>query len=122
MTQSPDARPTYKDIASKIREDIERGALSPGERLPTGRELAEREGVHLMTVQNAYRLLRDEGLVVSQQGRGTFVRDPASPVGEEHGGSPAFAALSKELAAIHRTLGDLSERLERLERAADDKG
>lgn len=123
MELSPDTpRPTYKDIAAKIRDDITRGSLRPGDQLPTGRDLAHQYRVTLMTVQNAYRQLRDEGVIVSQQGRGTFVRDPANPLGQEEGGSPAFAALSGELSAIHQTLHELSTRLERLEQLADDGG
>ena len=121
MQQSPEApRPTAKDIAAKIRDDIAKGAFRPGEQLPVARGLAKEYGVALVTVQNAYRQLRDEGVAVAQQGRGTFVRDPAIPLGQEQGGSPAFAALATELSAIHQTLRDLSSRLERLEQLADD--
>ncbi len=47
----------------------------PGEKLPSGNELAKRYGVARMTVQQAIRLLRDEGLIVSRQGSGVFVRE-----------------------------------------------
>ncbi|MFC5909490.1 GntR family transcriptional regulator [Streptacidiphilus monticola] len=120
MQQSAEGRPTAEEIASKIRKDIERGILGPGDRLTPGRQLAKELKVHLMTVQNAYRQLRDEGLILSQQGRGTFVRDPAVPLGDEGGASPAFAALASELSAIRQTLSDLAGRLERLEGLVDD--
>ncbi|MFC7612386.1 GntR family transcriptional regulator [Actinokineospora soli] len=48
--------------------------LEPGDRLPSFTELAERFGVATMTAQKAVGVLRDEGLVVTRQGRGTFVR------------------------------------------------
>lgn len=44
--------------------------FQPGDKLPSGPELAKRFGVARMTVQQAIRLLRDEGLVVSRQGSG----------------------------------------------------
>ncbi|WP_244905451.1 hypothetical protein [Streptomyces agglomeratus] len=72
-----------------------------------------------MTVQSAYRQLRDEGLIITQQGRGSFVRDPSVPLGTEAGSSPAFAALSSELSVIHETLRQLGDRLERLERLVE---
>ncbi len=49
--------------------------LAQGEKLPSGSELAQRYGVARMTVQQAIRLLRDEGLIVSRQGSGVFVRE-----------------------------------------------
>ncbi|MGW2349265.1 GntR family transcriptional regulator [Actinacidiphila glaucinigra] len=117
METSPDApKPTAKDIAARFRDEINSGKREPGARLPAARHLAKDLGVQLMTVQNAYGHLRDEGLVLSQQGRGTFVRDPSAPLGTEPGSSPAFTALAQELNTIHGALQLLGERLDRLER------
>lgn len=116
MDSSPDRpKPTAKDIAATFRSEIEGRRREPGSRLPAARQLAKELGVQLMTVQSAYAQLRDEGLVLSQQGRGTFVRDPAIPLGAQPGSSPAFAALATELTSIHEALHLLSERLDRLE-------
>ncbi|WBB58482.1 GntR family transcriptional regulator [Streptomyces sp. WMMC500] len=118
MDVSPDApKPTAKEIAARYRNEIVHGDREPGSRLPAARQLARELGVQLMTVQNAYGQLREEGLVLSQQGRGTFVRDPATPLGTEPGSSPAFAALAAELSSIHDALRHLDERMERLEQA-----
>lgn len=83
MSLDPDdPRPPYVQVANKLRDAIRTGTLHPGEKLPSGSELASRYGVARMTVQNAIRLLRDEGLVVSRQGSGVFVRSRAErPVG-----------------------------------------
>lgn len=116
MDSSPDApKPTAKDIAARYRREITDGEREPGSRLPAARQLAKDLGVQLMTVQSAYGQLREEGLVLTQQGRGTFVRDPSVPLGTEPGSSPAFAALSEELSTIHDALRSLGERLDRLE-------
>src|SRR5690606_20704371 len=48
--------------------------LEPGEKLPSGPQLAKRYGVARLPVQQAIRVLRDEGLVISRQGSGVFVR------------------------------------------------
>lgn len=120
MDQSPAApkqTPTAKEIAAEFRAKItgpER-EYEPGEQLPAARKLAKELGVQLMTVQSAFGQLRDEGLVLTQQGRGTFVRDPAVPLGSEPGSSPAFTALAAELSTIHDALRQLGERLDRLE-------
>lgn len=70
-----DGTPLYSQIAAGIRRALSSGQLAPGDRLPTGRELAEALDVNLETVQRAYRSAADEGLVVSRVGRGTRVAD-----------------------------------------------
>ncbi|OPG10360.1 GntR family transcriptional regulator [Streptomyces sp. GKU 895] len=121
MDQSPEVpkpKPTAKEIAADFRAKITGPdrEYSAGKQLPAARALAKKLGVQLMTVQSAYGQLRDEGLILTQQGRGTFVRDPAAPLGTERGSSPAFAALAAELSTIHDALQTLGERLDRLER------
>ena len=70
-----DPRPPYQQVANALRAAILTRKLAPGEKLPSGNELAQRYGVARMTVQQAIRLLRDEGLIVSRQGSGVFVRE-----------------------------------------------
>ncbi len=67
--------PIYLQIASGIRAALVDARLGPGDRLPAGRELARALDVNLDTVQRAYRLLADEGLVTARVGRGTQVVD-----------------------------------------------
>jgi DNA-binding transcriptional MocR family regulator len=66
---------------------IESGELLPGEKLPPTRELAETAGVNHLTAVRAYKRLRELGLVSSQVGRGTFVRDAAPASLPEPGGA-----------------------------------
>ena len=77
-----DPRPPYRQVASALRAAILTRSLKPGEKLPSGPELAKRYGVARMTAQQAIRVLREEGLVVSRQGSGVFVRERTErPVG-----------------------------------------
>jgi DNA-binding transcriptional regulator YhcF (GntR family) len=77
-----DPRAPYQQVANALRAAILTRKLAPGEKLPSGAQLARRYGVARMTVQQAVRLLRDEGLVVSRQGSGVYVRQRAErPVG-----------------------------------------
>ncbi|MDA3644154.1 winged helix-turn-helix domain-containing protein [Saccharopolyspora indica] len=69
-----DPRPPFQQVANSLRAAIRTRKLEPGDRLPSYGELAERFGVSPMTVQKAIGVLRDEGLVVSRQGKGSFVR------------------------------------------------
>jgi DNA-binding transcriptional regulator YhcF (GntR family) len=69
-----DPRPPYLQVANALRAAILTRKLEPGEKLPSGPQLAKRYGVARMTIQQAIRVLRDEGLVISRQGSGVFVR------------------------------------------------
>jgi GntR family transcriptional regulator len=65
-------------IASDLRASIHCGAYLPGHRLPSGRVLMRKYGVARQTAQNAFDILRSEGLTVTRAGAGTFVRDRPS--------------------------------------------
>ncbi|MGZ3143185.1 GntR family transcriptional regulator [Lentzea chajnantorensis] len=66
--------PPFRRIAETLRRDILGGALESGAQLPSENELAERHQTTRTTVRKAIALLRSEGLVMSEQGRGIFVR------------------------------------------------
>jgi len=74
-----DPRSPYRQLAATIRAMIANGTVAPGAKLPSNRELMDSENVASQTVQRAIRLLADEGLVRSVQGRGTFVADDVDP-------------------------------------------
>lgn len=77
MTVNPgDPTPAYVQIANDLRGQIARGVLRDGDKLPTLNELIETSGAALGTVRQAVNQLESEGLVVTRQGRGTFVRHP----------------------------------------------
>lgn len=76
-TDSPE--PGFLQIAGQLREQIRSGAYPAGSKLPSETELSKAFGVARMTVRGGIAELRSEGLVVSEQGRGVFVR-PRPPV------------------------------------------
>ncbi|MGW1407498.1 GntR family transcriptional regulator [Streptomyces sp. NPDC002403] len=78
-----DPRPPYVQAADVLRAAIHDGELRPGERLPAARELQRRFGIASSTVQNALRLLKDEELIYSVLGRGSYVRAPKPTVTTE---------------------------------------
>jgi GntR family transcriptional regulator len=69
-----DPRPLYQQLAAELRAQITSGELRPGDRVPTEGALADRYATSRNTVRLAFDALRVEGLIVSQQGRGSFVR------------------------------------------------
>lgn len=68
-------RPAYRQIADHLRSDIERGVIAAGSPLPSESELCDRYNAARGTVRQAISLLRNEGLVLSERGRGTFARE-----------------------------------------------
>ena len=67
--------PLYHQIEQVLRQAIESGAIKPGQSL-SERELSERFGVSRMTARQSLSALRDDGLIYSERGRGTFVAEP----------------------------------------------
>jgi GntR family transcriptional regulator len=76
--------PVSQRIAAELREAIESGGLPPGALLPSERELMERYKTTKSTVGKAVGILRAEGLVTSQVGRGLFVRAPRPRLRRHH--------------------------------------
>ncbi|MDW7649734.1 MAG: winged helix-turn-helix domain-containing protein [Bacillota bacterium] len=65
--------PLYLQIKEQIVSEIKNQGFTPGQKMPTERELAKKLGTSRNTVSSAYRLLEDEGVLVSYQGKGTFI-------------------------------------------------
>jgi DNA-binding GntR family transcriptional regulator len=68
-------QPTYRQIADDLRSKIRAGELPPGAQLPTQEQVASQWGVARMTARQAMAALVNEGLVSTQQGRGSTVRE-----------------------------------------------
>lgn len=71
----------YEVLADHLTELIYTGELKPNTPLPAERHLAAQVGLSLGTVRHATRLLRERGLVVTLQSKGTFVVLPERTVG-----------------------------------------
>lgn len=97
-------------IQDEVRSGMDRGEWKAGEKLPSVRSMAERLGVHRLTVLKAYRLLEEEGLLYSRYKNGYYVRaqveaKPDTPDGDAASGW-AYAAApgyvnSSRLSDIH---------------------
>lgn len=68
-----DSRPMYLQIIEQVKLKILAGDWSQGQALPSIRELAASTRVSVITIKRAYLELEHEGLIVTQQGRGSFV-------------------------------------------------
>ena len=70
-----DRRPLYEQISEKFRTLIVSGALLPGEKMPSVRQLAMDLSINPNTIQRAYMELEQQGLIYPVKGRGNCVTD-----------------------------------------------
>lgn len=68
--------PKYQQFAEQLRQLMEQERLRPGDRLPTLAKLREQFGTTNGTMEKVYSVLEQEGRIVREQGRGTFVAQP----------------------------------------------
>ncbi|MGN0133828.1 MAG: GntR family transcriptional regulator [Anaerotignum sp.] len=83
------SEPVYLQIVSFVKRQIFIGTVEQGESLPSRREMAALLKINPNTVQKAFRLLEEEGLVVT----------PPNAVSILHWDEEIFAAIQKELTA-----------------------
>jgi GntR family transcriptional regulator len=70
-----DSRPMYLQIMDEISRRVALGDWPPGHRLPSIRELASDLKVSVITVKRAYLELERSSVIITQQGRGSWVND-----------------------------------------------
>ena len=95
-----DPTPIYAQLERSIRATIASGALGVGDRLPTVRQLASELRVNANTVAKVYGELERAGVVATQRGVGTFVRQAESPT------APGTAATRRDRERELRPLVD----------------
>ena len=66
--------PAYAQLVRILLGQIAAGVFRPGDRLPSEAQLCERYGVSPMSVRRVINILADQGVVIAEQGRGTFVK------------------------------------------------
>jgi DNA-binding transcriptional regulator YhcF (GntR family) len=91
-------RPLFDQLRTQVIDGVREGALPPGSRLPTVRDLAGQLGVAVNTVARAYRELETAAIVETRGRFGTFIAryDPTDA---------AMAAAAREYVHVARGLG-----------------
>lgn len=102
-----DSGPIYQQIILYIKRDIVAGRIADGDELPSRRVLSALLGVNPNTVQKAYRLLEEEGLISSHSGSKSLM--VLSPEKVE---SIRFELLASDARAVARTLRQMGIDLE----------
>src|ERR1700678_2132852 len=77
--------PKYAQVIDELRRRIESGEYAPGSLLPSEHQLSDEFQIARPTVVRALRVLRQDGWIDTQQGKGSFVR-----------GRPALAGLESQ--------------------------
>lgn len=79
------SKPIYMQIVDKINQQIIRGELLPGNKLPSVREMAIQTGVNPNTIQRTYSELERMEIVETKRGQGTFVTENTNLIKELKG-------------------------------------
>jgi len=107
-----DRRAPYQQVADAVRTGIRAGTLEPGEQLPALAALRETYDVSVGTAKSAITPRREEGLVVIRHGKGSFVRTELPDTG---------TGVGDELAEVQRAPGQLTGRMDTVERRLTDR-
>ena len=103
-----DPRPIYEQVRDGFRDLIISGALCPGEKLPSVRELATSLTINPNTIQRAYRELESGGYIESVSGKGSFVSLPQDAIAARKAELLGqFTSLLSELRAVGVKDGEL---------------
>ena len=107
-----DPHPIYEQIKSELRRLMLTGALPPGSRLPSVRELAGQLAINPNTIQRAYRELEADGYILSVAGKGSFVAQ-VDRIAEQQKKQAlgAFRAAAQRLRALGLTDAQLAQLL-----------
>lgn len=105
--------PIYLQLVQGVRHALELGALRPGDRLPTVRDLAVELTIAPNTIVRAYAELQRQGLVEARAGVGTVVRADSAP-SVASGQREALFGRLKALARDAASLGVTREELDAL--------
>lgn len=89
--------PLYRQVAALIRERIESGDLAPGALVPSEDALVTKHGVARITARRAIALLREEGVIYTLRGEGSYVGPEDAP--REPRSGWMFQAIADDLAA-----------------------
>jgi GntR family transcriptional regulator len=122
-----DPTPLYAQLDRGIRAAIAAGRLKAGDRLPTVRQLAVDLRINANTVAKVYAELERAGVLATQRGIGTFVRDnPSSPApttrrDRERELRPLVDRLLADASAIGIPFHDVMQYLKSLETRTKEK-
>jgi GntR family transcriptional regulator len=109
-----DKEPIYLQIVSQIKSMVASGILKPGSQLPTVREVAADLRINFNTTARAYRLLHEEGVISTQQGRGTYVLEAPPPAEAKRAKRERLQAMVENWLSEAKRFGFKPEEVEKV--------
>ena len=85
----------YEQIIDSVRQSILSGAITPGEKLPSVRNLAKELGINPNTIQKAYNILESDGVILTLPGRGSVVLSETEDLRKKQ-----LAKMGEKLSAV----------------------
>src|SRR5688572_5705457 len=123
------AAPIWRQIEEGMRRMISLGTLSPGDGVPSVRELAQQLRVNPNTVARAYQRLTDSGVFAVRRGEGTFVADEPAQLRKSERNETLRDAATRYAgtavavgASLEEATGELGTSYDRLLRETRRKG
>ncbi len=113
-----DGRPLYLQIIEQVRQRVAIGDLRPSEEIPSIRQLASDLSVSVITVKRAYLELERDGVIITRQGKGSFIAD--NPNLQPQVQLEELEALVAKTARLAATLGVSKSQLQKQIAAAVD--
>jgi len=115
-----DGRPMYLQIMEQVRHKVAIGDWPPGTEMPSIRQLAADLSISVITVKRAYQELEQEGVILTQPGRGSVVAQPQSLPAAQW--EEQLAQTLQQAVQLGKRLGlDSAELADRLRQAADQQ-
>jgi GntR family transcriptional regulator len=110
--------PLYYQLKQYLIQEIKSGRLKPGDMVPSEREMSELYGISRMTVRQALQELVNEGILVREKGKGSFVAEPKISQGllkltsfsedmRNRGMEPGALVLSQQVVSADEKIAEL---------------
>jgi len=106
-------KPLHEQIKESVTEQIALGALAPGDKLPSIREMAQDLRIAPNTIQRAYRDLETGGVISSYPGKGSFISLHIDGIRERRKEElmARLVRMANELMDLGATEGEIIDRL-----------
>ena len=113
-------RSIYEQIVDGFKEEIVTGKLSPGDQLPSVRDLSARLTVNPNTIQKAFKALESQGFIYPVAGRGNFVSDSIRAASDSQK-EEIYARIGQEINELRYLGVPAEEILRRIAQAANER-
>ena len=122
LIQNDSAVPVFQQLMDGVKGAIARGAVRPGEMIPSVRQMAAAVLINPNTVAKAYRELEREGVLYTRRGLGVFVSEQSAAQCVDDQRTQLRSSLTEAVRQAREAGLDDREVRDTLERILDDRG